>query len=260
MKTARFIFNIIKTSLASAFALRSTFLLQAILMLLNNLAFFAVWWVFFQRFSDINGWQFADMQALFGITAFAFGLTILLAGGVLKLAITINEGILDAYLVQPQNPLMHCCLSESRASGCGDMIAGVILLAFSGHATVSNMLPIIVLIITAACTLLAFMIAIQCLAFWLGNMDSFARQISEFILTFSSYPLTIYEIGFKILLFTIIPAAFVSHLPVMFLREGDWRFLFICLIAGPGYLILAWRWFQFGLKRYESGNRFMLRS
>jgi ABC-2 type transport system permease protein len=63
----------------------------------------------------------------------------------------------------------------------------------------------------------------------------------------------------RVLLFTAIPAGFISHVPVELLRSFD-PTLFVAL-AGVAALsaVLAMIVFRIGLRRYESGNLVGLR-
>jgi ABC-2 type transport system permease protein len=63
----------------------------------------------------------------------------------------------------------------------------------------------------------------------------------------------------KIVLFTIIPADFVSYLPVALLREPSLATLGGALGGAALYAALAVWLFHRGLRRYASGNRFGVR-
>jgi ABC-2 type transport system permease protein len=63
-----------------------------------------------------------------------------------------------------------------------------------------------------------------------------------------------------VLLFTLVPAGFISHLPVELLRTFEpWR---MAAVLGFTVLSVALAIFVFrlGLRRYESGNLVVLRS
>ena len=68
---------------------------------------------------------------------------------------------------------------------------------------------------------LAFNITWQSLAFWLGNAEGLASQMWQALLTFATYPPPLFRGLVKGLLFTALPAAFISHVPVQLLREFD---------------------------------------
>lgn len=248
--------KLLATNLRASASLRGAFLIQAVFMILNNLIYFSVWWIFFNRFESLNGWKLHDLAALYGLTAVSIGAMIALAGGVWNLARMAAEGGLDSLMTQPKNLLLHVVGSHSRPSGWGDIVSGLGLLAMSGYLQWSNAPLLFVLALSSMLVMLASAVVFQSLAFWLGQVEAFARQLSEFVITFSIYPHTIYPVYLRALLFTAIPAAFVSYLPVSLLKDFSWGTLAFVLSASLAYCGFAVFFFYLGLRRYESGNRF----
>jgi len=80
------------------------------------------------------------------------------------------------------------------------------------------------------------------------------------LITFSTYPTTLFTGLVRVILFTAIPAGFIAYVPVRFLREWQpWQMAAV-LGAAVGYSLLATFVFSRGLRRYESGNLLALRS
>ncbi len=260
VRTLRFALGLTATNLKASFALRGAFWLQALAMLLNNVFFFSIWWIFFHRFEEIRGWRLDDMAALFGVVAGGFGIAVLLFGGVRDLARVIVEGDLDSLLTQPKSPLLQALGSKTVASGWGDLATGALFLWISGKLTLAT-LPLAVLAVgVSGAVFTATGVLVHSLAFWLGRIDSLARQLWEFTLTFSLYPRTLFEGALKLLLFTLIPAGFIGYLPVELLQEFRWTGLAATLGGAVLYVGLALFVFERGLRRYESGNRFGIRA
>ena len=138
----RFARALFTTNLNAALALRGAFVMQAVFMILNNVAFFVFWWVLLRRVPHLRGWQLADVEALFGITATSFGLVVAVTGGVRQLAQFIDEGELDTLLTQPKPTLLYALGIRSRPSGFGDIVSGIGFLSISGHLTVA-MIPLV---------------------------------------------------------------------------------------------------------------------
>ena len=68
------------------------------------------------------------------------------------------------------------------------------------------------------------------------------------------YPVETFPGVVRLLLYTLIPAAFVGSVPAGLLNEFDWRRLAV-LVAFTAGIVLTARWvFSWGLRRYESGN------
>jgi ABC-2 type transport system permease protein len=95
---------------------------------------------------------------------------------------------------------------------------------------------------------------VQSLAFWVGNTSLLTVQAINAIVTFSLYPITLFDGSAKFILFTILPAAFIGAVPVEFVRAFDWTTLLQLLAATLIFLSLAVFLFHRGLRRYESGS------
>jgi ABC-2 type transport system permease protein len=229
-------------------------------MFVNNLTFFSVWWIFFQRFPEIRGWRLPDLAALYGITAFSIGFVLVFGGGVRYLARMIVDGELDPLLTQPKSVLLHVLGSNSRPSGWGDMISGFGLVLFSGHAHGTNLALVVLFFATSAIVFFGAAVMAQSLAFWLGPVDNLSWQLVEFVVTFSVYPQTVYPPYLKVVLFTLIPGGFVSYLPVTILRNFQPTLLLTVVAGAIAYGSLAVFVFYRGLRVYESGNRIGPRS
>ena len=184
------------------------------------------------------------------------GLAITLAGGVRYLGQFIEEGELDTLLVQPPPVLLHAVGMRSQSSGFGDMVSGLILIALSGQVSWIDTPRVVVAIVAAALVFAASGILFFSVAFWLGKSDTVARQMWELVITFSLYPEPLFGGVLRLLLFTLIPAAWVGYVPADLARHASAGQLLLLASAAAGYLVLAAVMFQRGLRRYASGSRF----
>lgn len=82
----------------------------------------------------------------------------------------------------------------------------------------------------------------------------FARDLTDFLLLFSSYPGSIYSGATKLIAYTLLPAGFVMLAPVELLREPTPAHLAIVAAAAIGYAGLAALVFDMGLRRYQRGE------
>ncbi len=255
-RIARFFARLVVTNLKSAFALRASFWLQMIFMILNNVTFFVFWWVFFGKVGNVGGFELSHMQALFGVCASGFGLMQALLGGVRHLGRLIDEGDLDPLLSQPKPALLYAVGMRSAPSGFGDFISGVGFLAISGHVSGQN-LPHTVLAITTCClTFTASGVLFFSLAFWLRRSETLARQLWDITLTFALYPDPLFTGGLRLLLYTLIPAGIVAYLPLQLVTHPTWSVMAWVLSATAIYGFVALAVFHYGLRRYCSGSRF----
>jgi ABC-2 type transport system permease protein len=94
------------------------------------------------------------------------------------------------------------------------------------------------------------------LAFWLGEIDSIARQLWELLITFSLYPEPLFGGMLRLALFTVLPAGFVGYLPARVVRAASIADVALLTTGACAYLVVAVLVFDRGLRRYASGSRF----
>ena len=208
----------------------------------------------------MRGWRLEDMFAIYGMIAGAFGLAVVFGGGSRELTRLIVEGDLDCYLGQPKSPLLQAIASKSQASGWGDMASALLLIGLSGYVIPLSALTGATGMVCGALVLLVTTVIVHSLAFWMGNIESLSRQVTEFMVLFCAYPKTIFTGALKFALYTVIPAGFIAYLPVELVRKPDLLVLAGVVASVLVYASLAAWVFGLGLRRYESGNHFGVRA
>lgn len=254
MRPLKFLFAVWQANLQSLMEYRVAFLSQMIGMMLNDFMYFAIWIIFFQRFKDVNGWGVGDMYVTYGVLASAFGLVALLFGNAFTLSEIINNGRLDYYLSLPQPVLLHAIASRTIGSGMGDFTYGFLSYALSGQFSWDGLLRFILATLLAATVFVAFLVLVQSLAFWMGVISNLTNLLVNAMITFGIYPSTLFDNYAKLILFTLIPAAFMGVVPASFIRAFSWQTLAEMLAGAIIFLFLAITIFRLGLKRYESGS------
>ena len=254
--TAKFAGALLATNLKASLMLRGTFVMQAAFMVLNNVTYFLFWWLLMRRVPEVRGWQLADIQLLFGIVAAAFGMTVTVAGGVRHLGRFINEGELDTLLAQPKPVLLHALGMRSQPSGAGDMLSGFVFIVLSGHVSWHHAPLVVIAVLAATVTFVACGVIFSGLAFWMGDVETLARQLWELTITFALYPEPLFGGVLRLLLFTALPAGIVGYLPARVIRTSSWTLAGALTLAAAAYLVAAIVMFDRGVKRYTSGSRF----
>ena len=258
-----FVLALWKTNLLSAMEYRVSFITQMVGMILNNAIYFVFWIIFFDRFEQIHGWDLVDMLFLLGVVATGFGAGTFLFGNAIHLSSLIANGQLDYYLSLPRPVLLHALASRSNASAAGDFTYG--LLSFSAAVTFSGAFSGLMLLrfalacLAAIAVLVSFLVLVQSLTFWIGNSSMLTTNAFNAIVTFSLYPITLFDGTAKLLLFTLIPAAFIGALPAEFVRQFDLGQLAQISLGSAIFLSLAIFVFYRGLRRYESGSAIQAR-
>jgi len=254
MREIKFLLAVWKANLQSVMEYRVAFILQVFGMMINNAIYFLIWVIYFDRFKEVRGWGLNDMFVTYGIIASGFGLVSLLFGNVFNLGDVIAKGRLDYYLSMPRPVLLHAVASRSIASGMGDFTYGFVSYALSGQFRWDGLGRFLIGTLCAAAVFAAFLILVQSLAFWIGNTSYLSALALNAIITFGIYPITLFDNTAKLILFTLIPAAFMGALPAEFVHAFTWGTLAEIFLGSVIFLVLAVTVFRLGLRRYESGS------
>jgi ABC-2 type transport system permease protein len=263
MDTARYLGRLFATNLAAAYALRGAFWLQVAMMAINNLMFFCFWWILFDRYPVVEGWSVAGLAQLFGVAAMAYGLCAVLLGGLAELARQIDDGELDPLLVQPRSVLLQAIASKTRPDGWGDLATGLgLVIAYGDLGAPGGGVRLVVLplaVLLGAITLASCNIVYHATAFWLGRTQTTARFFSELVLTFAMYPAGIFAAPMRAILFVVVPAGFVSHVPAQLVLQPELGTLLVATAGAAAWAAAAWGVFERGLRRYSGSSRFGVR-
>lgn len=258
-KLGRFFWAYFRANLGMAMEYRVNFVIQVFGMVLNDALWVLFWWLFFRQFPLVAGWSYQELLLLYAILTLGFGLGVGIMGNCTRLSLIIAEGHLDFYLALPKNVLLHVLVSRMNVSALGDVFFGLIVYGFSGAVSWANTMMLCVVSALAAITFVSFAVLAHSLTFYMGNASALADQLFNALITFSSYPGGIFRGVTRFLMFTVIPAGFISYAPVAIL--GERRLVFVLAMGGFTLVLatLAIVLFYRGLKRYESGNLISIR-
>jgi len=238
---------------------RGAFFLQAGGMILNDVMLLFFWVIFYANVPSLNGWTMRDVLILYALVAGAFGLVNVVFGNSFEIARIIVSGGLDYYLVLPADPLLHLLVSRSSMSAWGDLVFGIGLATWLFWGEWPLLILFLLVMSIATLVFLAFTILAGSLAFFIGQSETLSRQLINALITFGTYPVDIFPLVIKVVLFTLIPAAFISSVPARLLTGFDAGRAALFLLATAGFLALALIVFRRGLRRYASGNLMVTR-
>jgi ABC-2 type transport system permease protein len=255
----RFITGYLSANFQGALEYRLSFFSQIFAMLINDIMWITFWLAYFSRFPLVAGWGRDEVVMLWAIVAAGFGLGTAICGNVFRMAGMIARGELDFYLALPKPVLPHALISRTDLTAPGDILFGMLAFGLIVQPTAMQWLLFMLFMLTTAIIFVSYGVITQSLSFWLGNAEGLAQQLSNAMLSFSTYPTVIFNGAVRLALFTIIPAGFVAYVPVQLLREFSPTLLLGLLGFAFGSMIVAWLVFRAGMRRYESGNLVLMR-
>jgi ABC-2 type transport system permease protein len=238
----------------NAWANRRSFWFQIAVMAINDLTWIAFWGFFFHRSPVIRGWELRDVLVLFSIVLTVAGAGIGVLSNCRRIGQIAADGGLDGVLTLPVSTLAYLLTVELDTALLGDLALGPVLFLAVGEPT-----PARVAIYLFACTagliaLVSFLVLMSSLTLLVGGRGEQADLGFNAILVLSSYPINLFGGPTRLLLFTVVPSAFVTGLPASLMRDFDPLIAAATLSASLALATLAVATFRLGLKRYASGS------
>jgi ABC-2 type transport system permease protein len=250
----RLTWDIKKLVIASAMSYRVSFLVQVLGMFFNDGAWMVLWSIFFKSFPTINGWGFHEMIILFAFGTLIYAFCEFPCDGVSELAKYVVTGQLDVYLTGPKNVLWSLAICKSDISALGDGLFGLVLLVYAYGFAPLKIVWFLFITLLASVVFFDFMLIVQSLAFWFGDIEDAARRVTHMLVSFMMYPQSIFKGFLKFIMMTVLPAFFMITVPVQLIMEFSWTYFAILIVSVIVATVSALWIFNKGLARYESGN------
>jgi ABC-2 type transport system permease protein len=238
---------------------RGAFISQVVAMFINDGVWVLFWVLFFSRFPVLRGWTAQDVVTLWALAASGFGLGHALYGNSLQLAGLIAQGQLDVWMLYPRALLPHMLLGRMSATAWGDLLFGLVVYIGFVRPDAAHLALFALLVCSVALLFVGFSVLSGSLTFFLGNGTALSEQWRMSLLSFSTYPSILFEGGVKLLLFTVVPAGFVSALPIAALRGLSLADAALSLAGAFAIALAGALVFAIGMRRYESGNLMEMR-
>ncbi len=254
----RIVVRFLVLNLEGAMEYRVSFVMNVAFMALNNLMYLGFWWIFFQRFDSVKGWRLSDVAALFALGASSFGIANVVFGNGSKLSRVLAEGGLDAHLLVPGDPLVKVLASRSSVSAVGDILFGLVVFALAERPGPAGLLLFAYLSMLSALVFTAFGVLAHSLVLWTGGLEGPGASLHEAMLSFSIYPETVFSGPVRTVLYTLVPAGFMTYLPLALWREPGVAGLAGYTLVALGFVAVARAVFARGLRRYESGSQVLV--
>lgn len=242
-----------RSAFADAAARRSAFWAQVAAMVVNDLVWVAFWFLFFNEVGSVRGWDTDRVLLLLAVLTTSAGLVLGLFSNARRLPTLVEDGSLDEVLSLPVAPLPHLLVRRVDVVNLGDVAFGVVLFLVAGHPTPGRALVYVAGVAASALLLTGFLVLVGCLTF-LGTHRRVADLGLEAVLLLSSYPADVFTGFSKALLYSAIPAAFVSAVPARLVDEFDAGDALLLLAVAVTFAVLGWLAFTLGLRRYASGS------
>ena len=243
-----------KRAFAESWSRRSSFWFQIAIMILNDAVFVVFWFLFFDEVGEVRGWDAHDALLLLSVLATAAGLVMGLFANSRRLGEMISGGGMDAVLSLPVNPLAYLLVRRVDTAMLGDIVFGPILFVALGGVTLERTILYVTGSILGAVVFLSFLVILGSLTFFIGGRGEHADFGFQAVLILASYPIEIFGGPTRLLLFTLVPAGFITGIPTKLVDDFAWGTIALLVGVAAALGAVAYATFSVGLRRYRSGS------
>jgi viologen exporter family transport system permease protein len=203
---------------------RLSLALQIVATALLTLLDFVMILVLFENVPTLDGWTVQEVALLYGLAAISFALTDLVVGHLDLFPQMIRDGTFDQILVRPLPSLLQVAASDFSLRRVGKLAQGIGVLAVALVAVDVDWTPGRVLMIplaVASGTLIysGVWIALATVAFWIVDAIELVNAFTYGGNFLSGYPITIFGRWLRNLVLFVIPIAFVSYFPALYVLD-----------------------------------------
>jgi ABC-2 type transport system permease protein len=255
MTAVRALLGTMRTALLEAWSNRRSFWVQASAMILNDAAWVAFWVLFFHQIGQVRGWGSDQVMLMFAILATVTGISMGLLSNARKLGQLVADGQLDAVLTLPVDPLAYLLVRRVDTALLGDLAFGPVLFAVAAHPTPQRTLLYLLGVLTGSAVFVSFVVVLGSVTMVTGGRGEQADLGFQALLILASYPLDVFGGLTRLMMFTVVPAAFITGVPVHLVDQFRWTTLAGMLGVAVGSALLARAVFRAGLRRYRSGSQ-----
>ena len=203
---------------------RASFILQATSQFAVTFADLLTILLVFQRFPSIAGWTMGEVAFLYGLGAIAFGISDLVCGGFDSLSKMIRLGTFDRVLTRPVGTFTQVLASDLQIRRLGRIAQGLTAFCLALAWIQIDWTPTKVLVtlsalISGTIIFCAIWVIGAAVTFWTVETSEVTNVFTYGGSELVSWPMPIYADGLRRFFTYIVPLAFVTYLPSLYILE-----------------------------------------
>ncbi|MEQ4609737.1 ABC transporter permease [Streptomyces cavourensis] len=247
----------------STMAYRASFVMTTLGNLAATAFDFVTIVLMFTHVDALGGYTLPEIALLYGVSATAFGLADLLLGSMERLGRRVRDGTLDTLLVRPVPVLAQVAADRFALRRIGRITQGLAVLAYALLTLDIAWTPLKVavlplMVITGAAVFGAVFVAGAAFQFVAQDASQVQSAFTYGGATLLQYPPTIFAKDLVRGVTFVVPLAFVSWLPALYVLGRDYPLdlprwvAFLTPVVAAGCLGLAGLVWRAGLRSYRS--------
>jgi ABC-2 type transport system permease protein len=205
---------------------RASFVLDvAGTFLISFLDFLAVL-VLFHNVPLLAGWSVHEVAFLYATSSVAFAFADLFIGHMDTLGQRLRMGTFDVLLVRPRGALFQLVSSDLTLRRVGRALQGLVVLVYAVWGAdipwdVGRAAMLVAMIPTGFVLFSAVWVAGMCVIFWTTEGGEFTNAFTYGGQFLTQYPIDIYSEWMRRFLAYLIPMAFVSYFPALYVLDKE---------------------------------------
>lgn len=255
--------RLLGASVRSQIQYPASFLMQGLgTLVITGIEFLAIY-VLFERFGGLKGWTLPEVALLYAMANLSFAFGEWAGRGFDTFAGMVKSGDFDRVLLRPRTAALQIAGKELAFKRFGRALQALIVLGWAMPACGIAWTPAHVGLLASAIlggALLFYGIFVlhATLCFWTIESLELTAILSNGGVESAQYPMDIYAPWFQRFFTYVIPLMFVNYFPGrVLLRPGALtdaqRLLGWCApLAGMLFLVISFRFWVFGVRRYRS--------
>jgi ABC-2 type transport system permease protein len=219
--------------------------------------------ILFNYFGELAGWRAGEVALLYGLAMVAFGLSEMVAAGFDVFPRAIQQGEFDRVLLRPVGIFVQVLAADFQLRRLGRTAQGGLALALAMAWTPIVWTPLkvfylLVVLISGFVMFSALLVLGAVLCFWTVQSIEIINTVTYGGTEMASYPLPIYHDLLQRFFTFVVPLAFVSYFPALYLLDRpelqglpNWL-PGATPVAAAVLALTAWLAWRVGVRHYQS--------
>jgi len=222
---------------------------------------FAGVYILFDRFGQIQGWQFHEVALVFGVIHMSFAIAECFARGFDSFSTLVVSGDFDRLLVRPRSTALQVLGSKFEFTRIGRLLQSALVLGWAisqveAGWTVAKGITLLFMVASGVFVFAGIFVLIATMCFWTVQGLEVGNILTDGGREMAQYPLDIYRKWVTRFFTFVIPFGCVNYLPLRYILgktdDGYDALYMLAPLAGILFLLPCLLVWSFGVRKYRS--------